>query len=200
MLSRMLPIALDGTLTACLPTVRSQASSEGGLKMLSNILLSTLSNTLPIALEDTPCLLDYTLPSKLSRRSQVHSEYTPKYTSKYVLKSMLSKTLPIALNGTLPACLTVRSQVSSQDHPKYTPSTLPSTPLSTLSSSLLSLLSGMLLIALDGTPPAYLTLRSQIHSQEGRESQSHLTICSHVCLGMLNAEICRVADARYREA
>jgi hypothetical protein len=168
--------------------------------MLSSILPSTLSNTLPIALDDTPCLLDYTLPSKLSRHSQVHSEYAPKYTSKYVLKSMLFKMLPIALNGTLPACLTVRSEVSSQDAPKYTPSTLPSTPPSTLSSTLPSLLSRMLLISLDGTPPAYLTLRSQVHSQEGRHSQCHLTICFHVCSYMLDPETCRVADARHRKA
>jgi len=97
--------------------------------MLSSILPSTLSNTLPIALDDTlpialddtSCLLDYTLPSKLSRRSQVHYEYAPKYTSKYLLKSMISRTLPNVLNGTLPACLTVRSQASSQDALKHTP-------------------------------------------------------------------------------
>jgi len=64
------------------------------------------------------------LPSKLSRRCIVHSDYAPEYTSEYILKytpGMLSRTLPIALDGTLPAYLTVRSQVSSQDALKYTP-------------------------------------------------------------------------------
>jgi hypothetical protein len=37
-------------------------------------------------------------------------------------------------------------------------------------------LSSTLPIAVDGTLPAYLALRSQVHSQEGRHFQSHLTI------------------------
>ena len=79
---------------------------------------------------------------------------------------MLSRTLPIALDGTLPACLTIRSQVSYQDAPKYTPNILPSTPPSTFSSTLPSMLSRTLLIALDDIPPAYLTVRSQVSSQD----------------------------------
>jgi len=200
-LSRMLSLALDGRLPACL-TVRSQA-----LKMLSSTLLGTLSSTLPIAPDDTlpacltirsqvssqdtlkhtpehslkntpnctrwhtPSLLDCMLPSKLSRCSQVHSR-------------ALSRTHPIALDDTLPACLTVRSHVSSQDTTKYT------------SESLLNTLQ----IALNGTLPAYWALCYQVHCQEGRHSQSHLTICSHVCSCMLHPETCWVAEARRREA
>jgi len=37
-------------------------------------------------------------------------------------------------------------------------------------------LSSMLPIAVNGTLAAYLALRSQVHSQEGRHFQSHLTI------------------------
>jgi len=111
-----------------------------------------LSNTLPIALDDTPSLFDYTLPSKPSRRSQAHSR----------ARSQVHSQLHWM---TLPACFTVRSPVRSQDTPKDTSESLSST----------------LSIALDGTLPAYLALRPQAHSQEGRHSQSHLTICSHVC-------------------
>jgi len=115
------------------------------------------------------------------------------------LSSKLPRTLPIALDGTLsacltvrsplhsmvlPACLTVRSQVSSQVTPKYTSESLSST----------------LPIALDGTLPAYSALRSQVHSQEGRHSQSHLTLCSHVRYCMLDPETCWFADASLREA
>jgi hypothetical protein len=42
------------------------------------------------------------------------------------------------------------------------------------------MLSSTLPIALDGTLPAYLALRSQVHSQAGRHSQSRFIICSHV--------------------
>ena len=84
----------------------------------------------------TPSLLDYTLPSKLSRRSQAHSWACSQWCSQlrsmahsqpawlYALKkavnklssilpSTLSSTLMIATYGILPACLTIRSQVSS---------------------------------------------------------------------------------------
>jgi hypothetical protein len=57
------------------------------------------------------------LPSKLSRCSQVHSEYapsTPLSTFSSTLPNMLSSTLPIALGGTPPAYLAQRSQVQSQ--------------------------------------------------------------------------------------
>jgi len=109
-----------------------------------------------------------TLPSKLQRRAQVHSEYAPKYTSEYssTLPGMLSRTLPISLDGTLPACLTIRSQVSSQDASTYTPSTLPSTPLSMFSSWLTSMLPSMLLFALDGTLLVCLTVRSHGSSED----------------------------------
>ena len=49
-------------------------------KMISSILSSTLSSTLPNALDDTRSLVDYTFPSTVSRCSNVHSEYAPKYT------------------------------------------------------------------------------------------------------------------------
>jgi len=47
--------------------------------------LKKLSSTLPIAVDDTSSLLDYTLQSKLSRRSEVHSEYVLKYTPRHAL-------------------------------------------------------------------------------------------------------------------
>jgi len=76
---------------------------------------------------------------------------------------------------TLPACLTVRSQVSSQMTPKYTSESLSST----------------LPISLDGILPANLALRSQVHSQEGRHFQSHLTLCSHVSTRSRDLLSCR---------
>ena len=93
---------------------------------------------------------------------------------------------------TLPACLTIRSQVSSQDAPKNT-----SEDASKYTSELLS---STLFIALGGTLPAYLALCSQIHSPEARHSQSHLTMCSHVCSCVLGPETCSVAGARHQEA
>jgi len=199
------------------------------LSRLSSTLPSTLSGILPNPVDDTPSLLDYTLRSMLSRPSQVHSEYAPKYTSQYVnlqvrtppsmfssaLPSMLSRTLTIAFDGTLPPCLTIRSQVSSQDAPKYTPHTLRSTPPSTFSSTLPGMLSRTLKIALDGTLLACLTVRSEVsardalkhspehapkYTPEARQSQSHLTICSHVCSWVLDSETCRVAGTTHRKA
>jgi len=102
--SSTLPIALDDTLPACL-TIRSQVSSQ---------------DTLNCTQWHTLSLLDYTLPSKLSRRSQLHSMAHSQPAWLYVSKKAL-KTLPIALKGTLPAFLTVRSQVSSQDALNHTP-------------------------------------------------------------------------------
>jgi len=85
-----------------------------------------VSSTLPIALADTSSLLGYTLPSKLSRRSQehlqertqVHLRVTLKYTlhctpwhTSSLLRSMLpntlsrGKTLPISINYVLPCML-----------------------------------------------------------------------------------------------
>jgi len=75
------------------------------------------------------------LPRTLPLRSIVHSQpawlYTPKPALKrlsWTLLSMLSSTLPIALDDTLLAYLTMRSQVSSQDAPKYTVYVLKYTP------------------------------------------------------------------------
>jgi hypothetical protein len=146
--------------------------------MLSSILPRTFSNTLLIA-------LDGTLLSLLDICSQARSQDAPKHTVSTLpstppstfsstLLGILSRTLPIALEGTLSACMTVRFQVSSQDTPKSTSESLSIT----------------LPIALDGTLLAYLALYSQVHSQEGRYSQSHLPICSHVCSRMLNAATC----------
>jgi len=70
------------------------------------------------AFNKLPNGLHCTLPSKLSRCSQVHTEYAPSTlpsTFSSTLPSMLSRTLLTALDGTLPICLTVRSRVSSQD-------------------------------------------------------------------------------------
>jgi len=50
----------------------SQDAFEYTLSTLPSTPLSTSSSKLPNALDDTPCLLDYTLQSKLSRHSQVH--------------------------------------------------------------------------------------------------------------------------------
>jgi len=47
---------------------------------------------------------------------------------------------------------------------------------------------------------AYSRARSQVHSPEARHSQSHLTICSHVCSWVLDPETCWVAGGRHREA
>ena len=163
----------------------------------------------------TPSLLDCKLTSKLSRRSQGHSrarsqihsqlhsmthsqpawQYAPKYTSEYVLNFTPGYALqdapnctrshtPSLLDCTLPSKLSRHSHVHFEYAPMYTSESLSRT----------------LPIAVDGTLPAYLALRSQVHSQEGRQFQSHLTICSHVCSCMLDPETCWVADARHREA
>jgi len=86
----------------------------------------------------TPSLLDYTLPSKLSRCSQVHSEYTPKYTSVYVLKYTPEPPLKDA-----PNCSRWHSQPARLYAPKQA--------LKTLSSTLQSTLIRILPIALDDT-------------------------------------------------
>jgi hypothetical protein len=84
----------------------------------------------------------------------------------HTLPGTLSNTLPIALDGTLPACLTIRSRGSYQDAPKYILNTLASTPPSTFSSTLPSMLSRRLPFVLDDIPPAYLTVRFQVRSQD----------------------------------
>jgi len=116
------------------------------------------------ALKGAPKCTRWHTPSLLDLHSRVSSQDTLKYTPSTfssTLLGMLSRTLPIALSGTLPACLTIHSQVSSQDAPKYSPSMLPSTPPSMFSSTLLGMLPRTLPIALDGTLPTCLTVRSQ---------------------------------------
>jgi len=143
------------------------------------------------------------LSSTLQVRTQVHPQVRSQVQSQ--MHSM-----------TLPASLTIRSQVSSQDAPKYTSEYIlkypPEHPRkdapnctrwhtpSLLDYTLPSMLSRTLPIALDDTLPAYLALRSQVHSQEVRHSQSHLTICSHVCCWVLDPETCWVASVTHRVA
>jgi len=101
----------------------------------------------------TPSLLDYTLPSKLPRRSKVHMKYirsTTLSTFSSTIPGMLSGTPKNALDDTLRACLTIHFHVSSQDTLKHTPDTLSST----------------LPIALDDTFPACLIIRSQVSAQD----------------------------------
>jgi hypothetical protein len=86
MLSRTLPIALDGTLPACC-TVHFQVSSQDALKHTPKHALKYSPNC---TRWHTPSLPDYTLPSKLSRhseeqlrvRTQVHLRVACKYTLK----------------------------------------------------------------------------------------------------------------------
>jgi len=127
------------------------------------------------------CALDTIHYAAFNKTAKCTSLHAPKYALKYT---------PDCTRLYTPSLLDLRSQVSSQDAPKYTPSTLPSTPASTFSSTLPGMLSRTLLIALDGTLLACLALRSQVHSQEARHSQSHLTICSHVCSWVLDPETC----------
>jgi len=128
---------------------------------LWHILLIALDCTLPACLTVPPNCSRWHTPSLLDLCSQVSSQDAPNYSP-----STLSSTLPIALDDTLPACFTIRFQVSSQDAPKYTPSTLLSTPPSMFSNTLSGMLSRTLPIALDGTLPACLTVRSQVSSQD----------------------------------
>jgi len=74
MLSRTLPIALDGTPPACL-TVRSQVSSKDTLKHTPKHIVKYTSN----------CTRWHT-PSLLDICCQAHSKYAPKYTSEHILK------------------------------------------------------------------------------------------------------------------
>jgi len=164
--------------------------------MLSIALPSMLSSTLPNALDDT-------LPACLTIRPQVSSQnalkrtpedalqYTPNRT-RWHAPSLLDYMLPCKLSRCSQphsrACSQVYSQLPSMAHsqpawlyaPKYALKTLPRTPPSTHPS----------------TPPS----RSQVQSQEGRHSQSDLTICSHVRSCMLDPETCWVAEARHQEA
>jgi hypothetical protein len=72
--------------------------------------------------------------------------------------------------------------------------------LNMLSSILASVLSSMFPIAWHDTLPTYLVLCFQVHSQEARNFQFHLTICSHICFLVFNWETWRVAATRYQEA
>jgi hypothetical protein len=104
------------------------------------------------------------------------------------LPSTLSNTLPIALDDTLPACLTICSQVSSHNALKHTPEyALKYTPNCTRWHTP-SLLDCTLPNKLSRCSQAHSRARSQVHSPEARHSQSHLTICSHVCSWVLDPE------------
>jgi len=91
--------------TPSLLDLRSQLSSHDAPKYTPGHALKDAPNC---TRWHPPSLLDYTLPSKLSRRSQAYSRARSQIHSQ--LHSM-----------TLPACLTIRSQVHSPDAPKYTP-------------------------------------------------------------------------------
>jgi len=86
---------------------------------------------------------------------------TPLHAPKYALNYT-----PDCTRLYTPSLLDLHSQASSQDTAKYTPSTLPRTPPSTFPSAHLGMLSRMLPIALHATPPACLTERSQVSSQD----------------------------------
>jgi len=172
---RTLPIALDGTLSACL-TVHSQLSFQDALNCTRWY---------------TPIQLDCMLPCELSRRIELDlmAHCWPAWldVSRYTLK-----TLRIALDGTLPAFLTLRSQVSSQDAlnhtAKYALKYIPNwirwhTPS-----------------LLDYTLPSTHPRCSQVHFQEARHSQSHLTVYFNVYSCMFDAETYWVAAARYWKA
>jgi len=123
--------------------------------MFSTILPRKLSSTLPIALEHTHSLLDFTLWIKLSRCSREHDrvrthehlrvalQYTPNCTRWHTpslhdctLSRKLSRRSQAHSRGcspkhsqlhsmTLPAYLTIRSQVSSEDTLDYKPDPAP---------------------------------------------------------------------------
>jgi hypothetical protein len=115
------------------------------------------------------------LPSKLSRHSEAHSQ----------ARSQVHSQLHLM---TLTACLTIYFQVSSQNTLKHTAgNALKYTPKCTQCHTP---------ILVDCTFPSTLSRCSQVHSQaccplhcpEARHSQSHLTVCSHVCLWVLDPE------------
>jgi len=106
MLSRMLPVAHDSTLPACM-TVQLWVGSQDTLK---HTVKHTLRYTPNCIWWHTPSLLDYSIPTTSSRYSHFHSEYTTMYTSESV-----SSTLPNAVDGTLAAYLALHSPVHSQE-------------------------------------------------------------------------------------
>ena len=129
--------------------------------------LSIISSMLPIPLSHTfqACL---TLYSEVS--SQDASKYTPsmfpcippKIFSSTLL-SMLSTTLLIAHESILPAiyAFMLALKILSRIRPCVLPSMFP--------------------IVSHNTLPTYLALCFQVYSQEARQFQFHLTICSHIC-------------------
>jgi hypothetical protein len=166
------------------------------LNLLSRTLPSILSSTLPIA-------LDGTLPAYWTLRSEVCSVDTLNHTPEHALKYSFNNTLWHASSlldcmhpSKLSSCTKSHSQVCTEVHsqlhltahfqpvwqysPKYPlktrprthPSTYPCTPLS----------------------------RSQAHSQEGRNFQSHMTIRSHVYFRMIDCESSWVADDWHQKA
>jgi hypothetical protein len=86
--TRTLTVALNGTLPACF-TVCSQGSSQDDLKYT---LEHALKYTPNCTQRHTPTLLYYTPTSKLTRRSQVHSEYILKCTPGHVPNDALTCT------------------------------------------------------------------------------------------------------------
>jgi hypothetical protein len=86
------------------------------------------------------------------------AEYAPEYPSEFVLKYTPWHALKYTTNCS----------------PWHIPSLLDCTFPIALEGTLPACLT-TLPIALDGTLPAYLALRSQVHCQDGRHSQSHLT-------------------------
>jgi len=124
MLSRMLAIALDGTLPACL-TVRSKVSSQDALKhtlsthprMFPCTPLSSFSCTHPGMLyRRLPIALHGALHACFTVYSQASSQDTVMHTPsmfQVLLPGMLWRMLPITLNGTLPAYLALCSHFHS---------------------------------------------------------------------------------------
>jgi len=112
---------------------------------------------------------------------------------------MLSSTLPIALEDALQAYLTIPSQVSSQHCLKHTPEyTLQYTPNCTRWHTP-SLLDCVLPSKLSRQCQAHSWARFQVHSPVARYSQSHFTICSHICSWVLDPETNWVTGARHLE-
>jgi len=150
--------------------------------------LNMLSSTLPIVLDDTPSLLDYSLRSKLSRCSQVHYEYAPKYTLSThpsTPQSMFPGTHRDIVSRTLAIAPLAHSQFDRLKVQKQT--------LKRLAITLPSTLSNTLLMALDDTLPACSDLPSQVYSPEARHFKSCWRVCSHVCTWVLDPETCQVA-------
>jgi len=124
MLSRMLQVALDGTLPVCFTICTQNISQDASIYRLStlpSILWSTLWRTLQCTLEST-----------LQRILQSTLQSTPLSLGSTTLPIKLSRTLPVALDGPPSACLTMHSEVSSQGAPKPTLSMISSTHLSAL--------------------------------------------------------------------